>query len=475
MLMTNAKTTLYREVAARIVTLIDRGILKPGERIPSIRQMSDTLGVSLNTVKEAYSQLENSYHIEAVPQSGFYVRKDGHQRGSPAKVDPTELDPLEVSLCRIYGAFQENGKIPPGMELAIAHVDIDLLPAAKLQKYLVDAVRYNCRECLDYGIAPGDTQLREQIAKHYVMNGTGLTGEELIITNGCHEALFLSLLAVCQPGDTVAIETPLYFNFIRMLESLQLKVLEIPCDSAEGMSLEALQFALDNHRIKAVLSIPNFNNPLGSLMPEENKARMVEMAARHEIPLIEDDIHSDIYFTSKRPLPYRAFDRSGNTILCSSFSKTLAPGLRVGWVAAGRYQARVESLKTLLNIGTSPFTQRCLINFLREGSYERFLRRLRRDLKRQTETLRELILASFPAGTNVNSPPGGFVLWVEVPEGIDTLELFARALKEGIAFAPGPLFSMRGRYSNFLRLTAGVVNENVTDAIIRLGRLMKGF
>lgn len=470
--MTNAKTTLYKEVAARIVTLIDRGIMKEGEKIPSIRELSDTLGVSLNTVKEAYSQLENRYYIEAVPQSGFYVRNNRDQNERSGTVDPTDMDPLQVSLCRIYGAFQEQGRIPPGVELAIAHVDVDLLPTGKLQKYLVDAVRYDCRDCFDYQMAPGDLQLREQIAKHYVMNGTQLNGEDLIITNGCHEAVFLSLLAVCRPGDTVAIETPLYFNFVRMLELSQLKILEIPCYSDEGMSLEALEFALENHPVKAVLSIPNFSNPLGSLMPDEKKARIVEMSACYGIPLIEDDIHGDLYYADKRPLPYKAFDKNGNTILCSSFSKTLAPGLRVGWVAPGRYYSRVESLKSLLNIGTSALTQKALVSFLREGGYERFLRRLRRDLKMQTAALRELVLENFPAGTKVNDPPGGFILWVEVPESVNTLELFARSLKEGIAFAPGPLFSMRGKYSNYLRLTAGVLNENVIKAILHLGKMI---
>lgn len=214
-------------------------------------------------------------------------------------IDPKEIDPCEVSLCRIYGAFQKQGRIPPGIELAIAHTDFNLLPAEKLQKCIVDTIRYNCQDCLNYITSPGDFALREQISKHYIFHGTQLSSNDIIITNGCQEAVFLTLLSICNAGDTVAIETPSFFNFIQMLEVLQLKILEIPCTCEEGMSVEALEFALENQPVKAVISIPNFSNPMGSLMPENRKKYLVKLLEKHNVPLIEDDINSDIYYNDR--------------------------------------------------------------------------------------------------------------------------------------------------------------------------------
>ena len=281
------------------------------------------------------------------------------------------------------------------------------LPLDKQQKCLVDTIRYSQKRAFDYLMPPGDALLREQISKHYMVYGTEILGDELIITNGCQNAVFLALLAICQPGDTVAIETPTFFNFVRMLESLHLRILEIPCSAEEGMSFEALQFALENHNIKALVSLPNFNNPLGSLMPEEKKKQIVQLLDFYGIPLIEDDVYSDIYFTENRPLTYKAFDKSGGVLLCSSFSKTIAPGLRLGWIAPGRFYERVVALKTLSSVGVSPFPLLAVARFIMQGGFERGLRKLRQTLQQQIKSLRECVLDIFPPGTKVNDPKAG--------------------------------------------------------------------
>ncbi len=460
------KNLLYKQVAERLITLIDQGVLRNGEKIPSIRNLSDTLGVSLNTIKEAYLHLENQYYIEAVPQSGFYVRENLTKTENAKYTDPLKLDLEEISLCRIYGAFQEQGRVPPGLELSISHLDSELFLASKLEKYLIEAIKYKPRQSYNYLISPGDSSLREQISKHYVVNGIQIRSDELIITNGCLEAIYLSLMTICQPGDTVAIETPSYFSFVRTLEFLGLKVLEIPCSFEKGMSISALQFALENHSIKAVLSVANFNNPLGSLIPDENKQEIVSLLNRFNVPLIEDDIHGDLFFTESKPKPFISYDQTGNTVLCSSFSKTIAPGIRIGWIAPGKYYSRVEEAKSMLNVGTASLFQIAIAEFLKSGTYNRSLRQLRKTLKDQIQNMRKLILAHFPKGTKVNDPRGGFLLWVELPKNYDCLKLFSEALKQDIGIAPGALFSMQGKYSNFMRLNAGITN-NLTEFLIK--------
>lgn len=456
-----------------MITLIDQGVLRRGDKIPSIRNLSSTLGVSLNTIKEAYMHLENQYYIESVPQSGFYVREHLNKVEKAQYTDPLKLNPEEISLCRIYGAFQEQGRIPSGVELAIAHLDSQLLLANKLERHLIETIKYNPKQSYNYLVTPGDSSLREEIAKHYAYYGVKVRSDELIITNGCLEAIFLSLMAICKPGNTVAVESPVYFTFLRILEYLHLKVLEIPCTFEDGMSIKALQFALENHPVKAVLSVANFNNPLGSLIPDKNKQEIVSLLNNYNVPLIEDDIQGDLFFTESRPKPCFAYDEIGNTLLCSSFSKTIAPGIRIGWIAPGNYYSNIESSKTLLNVGTSSLFQLALADFLKSGVYNRSLRHLKKILKEQIQTMREFVLSYFPQGTKVNDPRGGFVLWVELPEQYNCLGIFPEALKQGIGFAPGSLFSMQGKYSNFMRLNAGITNNQTEFMIKKLAEIIK--
>lgn len=463
-------TTRYEQVAERVVRLISNGVLKPGDRVPSLRQLSKELNVSLNTVKEAYWRLEDRNYIVAVPQSGFYVKQRSALETPSDKPDPALLDPQEVSLCRIYGAFQEAGRCTPEVSLAIATLDPEMWPREKMGRFMQETVRENQGEAYNYQMSPGYAPLRDQIARHSLACGLDLRPEEILITNGCHEAVFLALMAACRPGDTVVLESPIYFSLLDLLLQLGLRVIEIPACDVEGINLETLRYVLENHPVRAMFSISNFNNPLGFSMPGWKKKQLVRLLAEYQIPLVEDDIYGDLGF-EHRPTTCKTYDNKGNVLLCSSFSKTLAPGLRVGWIVPGRYYDQVIKLKTLLNIATASINQIAVAKFLREGGYERHLRTVRKQLQVHLSAMRAAILNWFPQGTRVTQPEGGVLLWVELPSQVDTSLVYKEALAQGIMIAPGRLFSISTNLSHCMRLNAGIWKPRVEQAIQTLGNI----
>lgn len=467
------KLPLYEEVACKINYLVDQGALRPGERVPSIRNLSKQMHVSINTVKEAYSLLEDRRVLEARPQSGYYVRARLPELPAEPVVDRPAINPLEVSLSKIYQTVMRDLHDPALLQLGIAIPNPELLPIAKLNRMLAHETRRFPLQSVSYELPPGNLRLRKQISQRLLMSGCTLSPDQIVITSGCVEAVVLALRALCKPGDAVAIETPVYFNFLQMIEDLDLKALEIPASPRGGISLEALGYALDRNagKVKACIVLTNFNNPLGSRMTDEDKQRLVRMLEGHQVPLIEDDIYGDLSYNDERPFVAKSFDKTGNVLLCSSFSKTVAPGYRVGWIAAGRYQEQIERGKMLANVATPSPTQLALAEFLANGGYEHHLRSIRRVYARQSAQMGEAIGHAFPAGTRVSRPQGGFVLWVEMPESVDSLILYGKAKALGITIAPGSIFSVDGKYRNCIRLNAACWSPAVEAAIGTLGRL----
>jgi DNA-binding transcriptional MocR family regulator len=349
----------------------------------------------------------------------------------------------------------------------------ELLPIEKLNRMLARETRRYPVQSVAYELPPGNLRLRQQIAQRLLGSSCTLSPDQIVITSGCVDAVVLALRALCKPGDAVAIETPVYFNFLQLIEDMGLKALEIPASPRGGISLEALEYALQHNRgqVKACIVISNFNNPLGGMMSDDDKQQLVELLERNQVPLIEDDIYGDLSFGDDRPTVAKAYDRSGNVILCSSFTKTLAPGYRVGWVAAGRYQGQLERGKMLSSVATASPPQLAMAEFLANGGYEHHLRSIRRTYARQVAQMGATIGRFFPTGTRVSRPKGGFVLWVAMPETIDSLKLYERAKQVGISIAPGHIFSIEGKYRNCIRLNAACWNPCVEAAIETLGRL----
>ena len=462
--------TLYSGVAEWIVECLSRGTFRVGDRVPSIRALSANLGVSMNTVREAYALLERRRYLECRPQSGYFVRMSPSRIPAMEETHPSKLDPRKVVFCRIYGAFRERPD-SASAALAVASPDPALLPSRRLLTCVSDAMRRKPERLVDYCMVPGLRALREETARMSADAGIALDPDEIVLTAGCSEAVFLALMASCRPGDTVAVESPIYFNFLETIDELGIKVLEIPSSPTEGISLDALRFAVAHHRIAACLTIPSYSNPSGSLMNETKKKELVELTAGAGILLIEDDIYGELPHAGPRTPACKAFDRAGNVIYCSSFSKTLGPGLRLGWIAPGKLRDRVERLKSLMSVGYSAMEQYGVASFLQHGGYERHLRSLRSALADRVADMRALITESFPEGTRVSAPAGGFILWIELPEPCEAEALYASCVRENILFPPGPLFSASGGFRRHLRLNASAAGAEVEKAVRRIGEL----
>jgi DNA-binding transcriptional MocR family regulator len=350
----------------------------------------------------------------------------------------------------------------------------DLLPVDKLSRMLATEARRFRLESITYAGAKGLKRLRTQIAKRSLDAGCRLTPDELVVTSGCVEAVTLALQATCRPGDTVAVGSPVYYTFLSSIQQLGLKVLEIPSTPRDGMSVEVLAWALRQHRVRACLVIANFNNPLGGVMPDARKAELVRLLRTHEIPLIEDDVYGELGFGPHRPSATLAFDEDGLVLYCSSFSKTLAPGYRVGWIAPGRWLADVQRLKSVFSLATASPTQLAVAEFLTSGGYDRHLRALRRTYAAQLGHARAAVARWFPPGTKVSRPEGGYFLWVELPEGVDGLAVHQQALRKGISVAPGTLFTNGDRYRRFVRISAAFWSDEIRDALRTLGAIACG-
>lgn len=471
---TVTKKNLYETVAERISYLVDQGTLRPGDRVPSIRNLSKQMQVSINTVKEAYGQLEDRQVLEARPQSGYYVRARLLELPAEPVFNPPELkNPAAVNLNDFYQMVMRDHLDPQLLKLGISVPNCELLPVAKLNRMLARESRRFANQAVSYELPPGNLRLRQQIARRLLLSGCTLSPDQIVITSGCVEAVDLSLRTLCRPGDTVAIETPFYFNFLQLIEELGLKALEIPTSSRGGISLEALDYALSHNgdQVKACLVISNYNNPVGSSLSTADKRRLVEMLDHYQVPLIEDDIYGDLSFSDDRPKVAKAFDCNDNVLLCSSFSKTLAPGYRVGWVAAGRYQDSLERRKMLAGVATASPPQLAIAEFLANGGYEHHLRSIRRRYAQQVTQMQAAIARYFPVGTRVSRPQGGFNLWIEMAEEIDSRQLYKDAKEQKISIAPGSIFSLEGKYHNFIRLTAATWDADVDSAIATLGSL----
>lgn len=466
---------LYEQVAERLSHAIASGTLRPGDRLPSVRQLCMRERVSVSTVLQAYLHLESLGLVETRPQSGHYVRRRERPRLAEPQVSRPAAAAMPVSVSALVARVYRAAREPRLVQLGAAWPAPALLPTRRLNRELGALTRELPDGGVMYDVPPGCLELREQLARRSLDWGCALGAEDFITTIGASEAVHLGLLAVARTGDTVAIESPAYYGTLQSIESLGLKALEIPCHPRHGMELDALEAALERRRVAAVLVVPSFSNPVGSCMPEENRRRLVEMLTAREIPLIEDDIYGDLHFGPERPRACKAFDTDGWVMLCGSFSKTLAPGFRVGYVAPGRFRERVELLKFANTVASPTLLPLAIARFLRSGGYDRHLRSLRRHLAAQVERMAEAIAEHFPEGTRVARPSGSSLLWVELPATVDALVLHARALEAGISVAPGPIFSARPEsYRNFIRVSCGQPwSPRIEAAMATLGSLAR--
>lgn len=471
-----AEDHLYRQVADGLEKMINEDVLRIGDKLPSVRVLSDEYGISMGTAFQAYYHLEGKGLIESRPKSGYYVRFN--QRRFPEL--PKILHPDSLShdvsvkemITSIYGDIATpNAKV---INFALAVPDTSLLPAAKINKSVVAALRNSKDSCLSYENTMGNLELRKQIAKLAFNWGGKIKADEILITSGCLEAMTLCLRAVTKPGDTVAVESPNYFGVFQAIESMGLKVVELSSCYTNGLELDSLQQAIKKYPIKACVVIPNFNNPLGGCMPDENKKKLVEIITKHNIPLIEDDIYGELYFSRNRPKTCKYFDTKGLVMHCSSLSKSLSPGYRIGWTMPGKFIDEVKQIKRIQNISSPTLTQAAMAHFLQHGRYEYHLKNIRKALHTQCLRYIQAIIDYFPEDTKVSRPHGGFVLWVELNKKVNSFKLRTEAMKHNISVVPGKIFSVSCNYNNFLRISFGKPWDDDADyGLMMLGKLIK--
>ena len=465
------KDFIYREISGKIAKLIKTEVLKPGERLPSVRMLCQEHGIRKNTAKRIFMELESQSLIESRPQSGYFVSRLSYLKLPLPGVSKPAAKPQKEpgDLIERVSANMGNEKLTL---FSVGAPAGSLLPLAKLSKEIIHATRELREGGAAYESLQGNEKLRRMIAARSLTWGGSLQEDELVTTSGGLNAIAYCLMALGKPGDTVAIESPCYPGILQLALSLGLKVLELPTHPVTGIQMEALKRFIP--KIDICLLISNFNTPLGSCMPEENKKEVVQLLGKHNIPLIEDDVYGELCFGSQRPMCCKAFDTVGNVLWCSSLSKTLAPGYRVGWVAPGKYREKILKQKLVHTIAGTSVTQEAAASFLKSARYDIHLRHLRKTLQSNYQYYVDAIAQYFPEGTKTSRPQGGLALWVEFDKGLNTVELYELAMKQKISIAPGRMFTLQEQYHNCMRLCFGLPwTDDLKLKLKKLGALAK--
>lgn len=467
---------IYRQLANHYLNAIHNGVLKPGDKLPSIRLMMAKHTISLSTAVQVCRQLEDYGVLEARPRSGNFIRLPEPQSAATATLLP--FDPIDVSHYdgtseQISTIIRASQRMSVKVNLASAYCAPQIYPLKALQQNMLKTLRSDPNLLGAPSPPCGDYQLRELLARRALSARTNLTADRIVITHGATEALSLALRAVTQPGDIVAVESPTFYGLLQILETLSLQVLEIPASEPSGISLPALRQAFTGpERIKAVVVIANLHNPLGTIMSDGHKRELVMLCAEQDVTLIEDDTYSELADTEAPLSSLKRWDTEDRVIYCSSLNKAVAPGLRLGWIAAGKWHERVEMLSSTQSRTSDLLSQRAAAQFMSTPSFERYLNGLRCQLTMQRRSLKDAISRYFPEGTAISSPHGGTLLWVSLPIYCSSIKLFYSALEKGISVIPGRLFSHTKRYESFIRLSAGSPHSPAIDnAVAALGQL----
>jgi DNA-binding transcriptional MocR family regulator len=464
----------YAHLADDLEVKIKEGIYRSGEKLPSLRKLHDQTGLSITTVYQAYIELEKRGVVEPRQKSGYYVKPLLDRILPPPEAKKLRPVPKKVTMNALAYSIVEDMSNPEFLQLGGSAVMPDLLPFRQLTRCMrsesIDAMKTSL---MRYENPYGNAELKRQIAKRMVGQARKTDMDEMVITSGCIEAVSLCLKAVGNAGDTVVVESPTYPWFLQIIEDQQMFALETPTDPRTGINLNQLERAVKKNRVAACLMIPNVHNPLGFTMADEKKHDLVDMMRRHDIPIIEDNIHGELYFGKARPSTMKSMDRGGMILHCASFSKTLSPGLRVGWTLPGRYADRVRRLKMNSTVASPTLNQRVVAQFLKSGAYDRHLRRLRTALKNQISNTALAIARHFPEGTRITAPQGGLTLWVELDKKVDGLRVFQEARKRKISIFPGRICSTTNRYRNFIRISCGYPwSERIEKGIVTLAEII---
>lgn len=441
----------YGQLADQLQQQIESGVWRAGERIPSIRQSCKTHNLSPMTVLQAYQLLESRGLVLARPQSGYYVKAAASPQriGAPQQARYSGSVDINDLVFEVLQASKSRDLVPLGMAVA----DPALFPHPQLGRALGSCMRRLDPFSTVADLPPGNETLRRAIARRYADDGLLVDPQEIIITTGAMEALSLSLQVLTEPGDWVVVESPTFYGALQAIERLKLNVVEIPVRPGVGIDLALLAQALAERPIKACWLMGNVQHPLGHTMPDGHKQALMQLLNAHRVPLVEDDVYAELYFGRERPRPIKCWDARGESLLCGSFSKCLAPGFRVGWVVAGPHAERIQRLQLISTLSTNVPSQLALADMLRQGGVDAHFRRLRHSLAQRQQQMRAALLRLFPEA-RISAPDGGYFLWLEFDHRLDSRALHTQALACGFSLAPGALFSSQGQHNHCLRLNS---------------------
>ena len=458
----------YQQMAEQVVQAIAQGALRPGQRLPSVREWARQHGVSHNTALQAMRWLEDERWVQARARSGFFVaqRAAGPDLHMLAGLEPRAVN-VEWCLQRLLGRDVPEGAVSFGSVTP----DLNLLAPERVRHAMQRAVTEHGNQLCRYPDVYSLPELQQALARYAMSLGCVLPPDDIIVTHGCMDAVVTALRAVAQPGDVVAVESPAHFSFFEALQHLGLRGLEIPTDPHTGISLDALQLALDHHPVKAVLVVPTLQNPLSCSMPQTHRQRLAAMAAQHDVAVIEDAIYNDWATLEAQRKAVKAYDKTGHVILCHAFTKSLAPGLRLGWLHAGRWTMRVKALREAQLAMPTAVLQLALANLIGQGGHAAHMRRCRQLAAARLREARGLVLKHFPPGVKLNPSAQGLMFWFQLPAAVQAELFHQRCLQEGILVPPGRYFSPSKRHSDCARIAVGHWSDAHRKGLIRMGQI----
>lgn len=464
----------YEQISDYIIDAINKGTIISGSKIPSLRKMSEQFNCAVSVVMQAYQDLEIKGFVTAVEKSGFYAKASIMTEIPAPQSSRHSLISIKTKSNNMTGKMIEIAADRSILPLGCTIPDASILPIVKLQKIIIKKIKNTPDLLTSYTSPKGSLRLREQLAAMMFRRGINITADEIIITNGCTEALVLALKAATNEGDTIAVESPIFFGLITILEELKRRVIEVPTSPDTGIDLNILEEIFQKNDVKACMITSCFQNPLGFIMPLEHREKIVDLAYKNNISLVEDDIYGECSFYNENIRPCKSFDNHGQVIYCSSFSKLISPGMRTGWIIAGKHQNHCENIKVTETLGGSALLQETIADFLKNGGYTFHKRLFTKKIAEQTYMIRKLIKEHFPSDTKISNPDGGYFLWIESGKDLDSMKLFEAALEMNIGIIPGPIFSTAKKYRNCFRISCGSpVNADTEKGIYVLGEIIK--
>lgn len=464
----------YEQIIEHINISIKNKVLPEGAKLPSLRHICNQFTCSMSVAMQAYSELEMQGTITSIEKSGFFVIPAKTKELPLPQKAPHTLKITTPKTKPIISRVVDLSNNSSIISLGAGIPDKTILPLNKLNKIITRNTKEKPELLCTYTSGKGNLNLRNALISFLFKRGVIANSEDIIITNGCMEALSLAIRATTKENDIVAIENPVFFGLINLLRQLKRKVIEIPTDISTGINLDILEKVVKSNDVKICLVSSVFQNPLGFIMPEENKQKIVSLSKKFKFTIIEDDIYSETGFIQKTYRPISAYDNSNNVIYCSSFSKSISPGIRIGWIIPKKYIDICENMKFAESIGGPNLLQASMADFLTEGSYDYFIKHFRKKLANQMYAIKDAIKNYFPKNIKISNPHGGYFLWVELPSHIDSLKLFEEAITQGVSIVPGIAFTTTNRYRNCIRISAGApVTEKTLTAISILGDLIR--